>query len=189
MNKDVPVLNYLVIKRLRMNNQTIHNTKIKYAKSSLKFFKKKLFTLPQMKAKKGRLLEEKYTDIERSNKILFERIAAIKGKSNKNLNQNKFKNEKNRNYHYMDFLNRKRHYSSDFLKKKNSMNVITKNSDDLNADFYHTQYKDKTNQTMVHQNYSSVHPSDKMNKTFYFSDSSNTKIIFRKRQCASPLTG
>ena len=104
MHRAIPVSNKILSKKWEENNQRIHTEKLKNMQSRVKSSKPTKLKHLKFKAKKEQMLEERFTEIERENRILLEKMSSIMNKKKKegkdaevkSLNKNSRKEEMRR---------------------------------------------------------------------------------------------
>ncbi|CAG9328190.1 unnamed protein product [Blepharisma stoltei] len=94
MYRALPVGNKVVDKRFKLKTQEIHEWKLKHATSSLSSTPPPSYRHVSKNTKKSQLLEEKFTEIERENRILYEKMYKIHS-TNKNPKSNSAKKSLN----------------------------------------------------------------------------------------------
>lgn len=77
MHRAIPVGNKLLDKMWKDKEARIHKTKLRNAKPSIDVKCPTRFSHLKKKAKKEQQLEERYTEIERENRILLEKMTNI----------------------------------------------------------------------------------------------------------------
>lgn len=77
MHRAVPVGNKLLDKKWKDKEARIHRAKLQSVKPQIDAKCPARFTHLRKKAKKEQLLEERYTEIERENRILLEKMTNI----------------------------------------------------------------------------------------------------------------
>ena len=104
MHRAIPVSNKILSKKWEENNQRIHTEKLKNMQSRVKSSKPTKLKHLKFKAKKEQMLEDRFTEIERENRILLEKMSSIMNKKKregkdleiKSLNKNSRKEEMRR---------------------------------------------------------------------------------------------
>jgi hypothetical protein len=80
--------NSLVTKRLDSKTKEIHRHKLREIRSQINSARPMTFNHLKHKAKKERILEERYTEIERENRILLEKMSMMHKRPNRYLSAN-----------------------------------------------------------------------------------------------------
>lgn len=98
MHRALPVSNKILSKKWEENNHRIHSEKLKNIQPRIKSTKPPKFEHLKFKAKKEQLMEDRYTEIERENRILLEKMSSIvnKKKSREQVMEHKSLNKYNR---------------------------------------------------------------------------------------------
>lgn len=81
MHRAIPVGNKLLSKRWEEYNHSMHKKRVRKMRSVIDRSKPSKFTHLKYKAKKEQMLEDRYTEIERENRILLEKMSYIMNKS------------------------------------------------------------------------------------------------------------
>ncbi len=95
MYRGLPSGNKLLTKKWREKERKIHMEKLRKVKPTLNVKKPKAFKHPKSRAKKEQMLEDRYTEIERENRILLEKMTSIMQKPNRtstSFSQDRFAN-------------------------------------------------------------------------------------------------
>ena len=80
MHRALPVSNKILSKKWEEKNQRIHTEKLKSMQARVKSNKPVEFEHLKFKAKREQLLEDRFTEIERENRILLEKMSVIVSK-------------------------------------------------------------------------------------------------------------
>lgn len=83
MFKGLPAGNKLLAKKWREKERKIHMQRLKSVKPTLDLQRPKTFKHLKSRAKKEQMLEDRYTEIERENRILLEKMTSIMQKPNR----------------------------------------------------------------------------------------------------------
>ena len=83
MYRGLPSGNKLLTKKWREKERKIHMEKLRKVKPTLNLKKPKAFKHLKSRAKKEQMLEDRYTEIERENRILLEKMTSIMQKPNR----------------------------------------------------------------------------------------------------------
>ena len=80
MHRSIPVGNKLLSKRWEESNHRIHEEKLKRMQPRINSGSPAKFSHLKFKAKREQLLEDRFTEIERENRILLEKMSSIMNK-------------------------------------------------------------------------------------------------------------
>lgn len=80
MHRAIPVSNKLLSKKWEENNQKIHADKLRQMQSRVNSDRPAQFAHLKYKAKRDQMLEDRFTEIERENRILLEKMSSIMNK-------------------------------------------------------------------------------------------------------------
>jgi hypothetical protein len=93
MYRGAPAGNKLLAKKWREKERKIHLQKLRSVKPTIDLNRPKTFKHLKSRAKKEQMLEDRYTEIERENRILLEKMTSIMQKPNRTTSQS-FSNER-----------------------------------------------------------------------------------------------
>jgi E3 ubiquitin-protein ligase TRIP12 len=91
MNRPQPVSNKILFKKWEENNKRIHQEKLKNMQARVNSGKPAQFFHLKFKAKRDQMLEDRFTEIERENRILLEKMSSIMNKKHSKDSSNEVK--------------------------------------------------------------------------------------------------
>lgn len=80
MHRSIPISNKILSKKWEENNHRIHTEKLKNMQPRVNSGRPQEFSHLKYKAKRDQMLEDRFTEIERENRILLEKMSSIMNK-------------------------------------------------------------------------------------------------------------